>query len=417
MVARMKRLLPLVLLVGCGDSATDIPEVRSDLDRDLQPNVTASELDALVAGNTEFATDLYKQVRDKPGNLFMSPHSISTALAMTWAGASTNTAAQMADTLHFRLPAVQQHAAFNKLDLELASRAANAQGDTIPFRLTTANAIFGQEGKTFMVPFLDTLARNYGAGMRVLDFEGDPDGSRVTINDWVEDKTNDRIKDLLPEGSVTDATKLVLTNAIYFSAAWAEPFEASATADGPFWIGGDSQVVVPFLHGNHEQGYAAGDGWKAAELPYDGGQLSMVVIVPDNLAAFEAALSPQLLDTIMDAMHAYALDLKLPKFRFDAPLGLKDVLVALGMTDAFNEAADFSGIDGTRNLLIQDVLHKGFVSIDEKGTEAAAATAVLVGDTAAPEPATLVVDRPFLFLIRDKPTGAILFVGRVVDPR
>jgi serpin B len=310
-----------------------------------------------------------------------------------------------------------RHAAFNKLDLELASRAANAQGDTIPFRLTTANAIFGQEGKTFMVPFLDTLARNYGAGMRVLDFEGDPDGSRVTINDWVEDKTNDRIKDLLPEGSVTDATKLVLTNAIYFSAAWAEPFEASATADGPFWIGGDSQVVVPFLHGNHEQGYAAGDGWKAAELPYDGGQLSMVVIVPDNLAAFEAALSPQLLDTIMDAMHAYALDLKLPKFRFDAPLGLKDVLVALGMTDAFNEAADFSGIDGTRNLLIQDVLHKGFVSIDEKGTEAAAATAVLVGDTAAPEPATLVVDRPFLFLIRDKPTGAILFVGRVVDPR
>jgi serpin B len=417
MVARMKRLLPLVLLVGCGDSATDIPEVRSDLDRDLQPTVTASELDALVAGNTEFATDLYKQVRDKPGNLFMSPHSISTALAMTWAGASTNTAAQMADTLHFGLPAVQQHAAFNKLDLELASRAANAQGDTIPFRLTTANAIFGQEGKTFMVPFLDTLARNYGAGMRVLDFEGDPDGSRVTINDWVEDKTNDRIKDLLPEGSVTDATKLVLTNAIYFSAAWAEPFEASATADGPFWIGGDSQVVVPFLHGNHEQGYAAGDGWKAAELPYDGGQLSMVVIVPDNLAAFEAALSPQLLDTIMDAMHAYALDLKLPKFRFDAPLGLKDVLVALGMTDAFNEAADFSGIDGTRNLLIQDVLHKGFVSIDEKGTEAAAATAVLVGDTAAPEPATLVVDRPFLFLIRDKPTGAILFVGRVVDPR
>jgi serpin B len=417
MLARMKRLLPLVLLVGCGDSATEIPEVRSDLDRDLQPNVTASELDALVAGNTEFATDLYKQVRDKPGNLFMSPHSISTALAMTWAGASTNTAAQMADTLHFGLPAAQQHAAFNKLDLELASRAANAQGDTIPFRLTTANAIFGQEGKTFMMPFLDTLARNYGAGMRVLDFEGDPDGSRVTINHWVEDKTNDRIKDLLPEGSVTDATKLVLTNAIYFSAAWAEPFEASATADGPFWIGGDSQVVVPFLHGNHEQGYAAGDGWKAAELPYDGGQLSMVVIVPDNLAAFEAALSPQLLDTIVGAMHDYALDLKLPKFRFDAPLGLKEVLVALGMTDAFNEAADFSGIDGTRNLLIQDVLHKGFVSIDEKGTEAAAATAVLVGDTAAPEPATLVVDRPFLFLIRDKPTGAILFVGRVVDPR
>ena len=173
--SRMKRLLALVLLAACGDSGTtDIPEVRSDLERELAPNVSDANFAAAVSGNAEFATDLYQQVRGKPGNLFMSPHSISVALAMTWAGASTNTAAQMADVLHFSLPEAQQHAAFNKLDLELASRAANATGDTIPFKLTTANAIFGQTDWTFMDPFLDTLARNYGAGLRVLYFANAP---------------------------------------------------------------------------------------------------------------------------------------------------------------------------------------------------------------------------------------------------
>jgi serpin B len=416
-VARMKRLLLPALLVACGDSPTEIPEVKSDVERDLKPMVTESEFATLVDGNTEFATDLYKEVRDEPGNLFMSPHSISIALAMTYAGANTNTAAQMAQTLHFGLPAEQQHAAFNKLDLELASRAANAMSGTIPFRLKTANAIFGQKDKTFMMPFLDTLARNYGAGLRVLDFNSDPDGSRLTINDWVEEQTNDKIKDLLPPNSVTEDTRLVLTNAIYFSAAWDEPFKSEETADRPFKLANGTTISVPTLHQVHERGYAEGDGYKVGELPYDGNQLSMVVVVPDDLASFEQSLDGAKVKAIMSSIKGYDLDLTLPKFKFDAPLGLKDVLVALGMTDAFDSNADFSGIDGTRNLVISDVLHKGFVAIDEKGTEAAAATAVLVTDTSAPEPATLVVDKPFVFFIRDKPTGAILFVGRVVDPR
>ena len=415
----MKRLLSLVLLAACGDGGTtDIPEVRSDLDRELSPSVTATEYAALVDGNTAFAADLYQQVRGKPGNLFMSPHSISIALAMTWAGANTNTAAQMADVLHFTLPEAQQHAAFNKLDLELASRAANASGNTIPFRLTTANAIFGQTGWNFLQPFLDTLARNYGAGLRVLDFMSDAEGARDTINQWVEDKTNDKIKDLLPQGSIKPSTRLVLTNAIYFSAAWAEPFQVSQTSDQPFWIGGDAQVVVPMMHGVAKNGYGAGTGYKAAELAYDGGQLSMVIVVPDDLAAFEASLDAQKIRDVVASISGHLLDITLPKFGFEAPLGLKDILIEMGMTDAFDDAvADFSGIDGTRSLVITDVLHKGFVSIDEKGTEAAAATAVIVGETSAPQPATLRVDRPFLFFIRDIPTGAILFVGRVVDPR
>ena len=414
----MKRLLALALLTACSDSGTtEIPEVRSDVNRELQPNVTATEYSALVTGNTEFAADLYRAVREEPGNLFMSPHSISIALAMTYAGASTNTAAQMADTLHFTLPPAQLHAAFNKLDLELASRAANASGDTIPFRLTTANSIFGQKDKTFEQPFLDALARNYGAGLRVLDFLTDPEGARLTINDWVEDKTNDKIKELLPQGSIDNGTRLVLTNAIYFSAAWEEPFPVSGTADRPFYLSNEQSVSVPTLHQVHERGYGAGEGYRAAELPYDGGQLSMVVVVPDDLATFEATLDATRINSIMDSLSTHLLDLTLPKFSFDAPLGLKDVLYGLGMVDAFTAAADFSGIDGTRNLVITDVLHKGFVAIDEKGTEAAAATAVIIGETSAPEPATLVVDRPFMFFIRDIPTGAILFVGRVVDPR
>lgn len=414
----MKRLLPLVLLTACGDSATDIPEVRSSVDRERSPDVSAADFDALVAGNTEFAVDLYRAVHGQPGNLFMSPHSISIALAMTYAGANGTTATQMADTLHFTLPDTALHAAFNKLDLELASRASDASGDTIPFRLTTANAIFGQKDKTFLAPFLDTLALNYGAGLRVLDFITDPEGARVTINDWVEDKTNDRIQDLLPQGTITSATRLVLTNAIYFSAAWHEPFPASGTADRPFTLANGSTVSVPTLHHVHERGYGEGDGYRAAELPYDGGKLSMVVVVPDDLAAFEASLDAQRIGAIVDSISTHMLDLTLPKFEFDAPLALKEVLVELGMVDAFTDgAADFSGIDGTRDLLITDVLHKGFVAIDENGTEAAAATAVVIGPTSAPQPATLVVDRPFVFFIRDRPTGAILFVGRVVDPR
>ncbi len=418
----MKRLLSLALafapLPACGGSGTDIPEIKSDVEREMQPNVTASDFTTLVDGNTAFATDLYRAVSTEPGNLFMSPHSISIALAMTYAGANANTATQMADVFHYDLPAEQLHAAFNKLDLELASRAEKATGNTIPFRLKTANGIFGQKDKSFEQPFLDTLARNYGAGLRVLDFNADPEGSRTTINDWVEEQTNDKIKDLLPKGSVTSDTRLVLSNAIYFSAAWDEPFKTEETTDRPFELGDGTMIDVPTLHQVHERGYAAGEGYQVAELPYDGGQLSMVVVVPDDLPAFEANLDAQRVKDIFASIHTYALDLSLPKFKFEAPLGLKEILFNLGMTDAFTSGlADFSAIDGTRNLVITDVLHKGFVAIDEKGTEAAAATAVIIGDTSAPEPATLVVDKPFVFFIRDRPTGAVLFVGRVVDPR
>jgi serpin B len=418
----MKRTLAVTILAvalapaACSDSS-DIPEIRSDLSRDVHPDVSATELGQLVEGNAKLAADVYRRAAAGQGNLFLSPHSISTALAMTYAGAAGATATQMAAALGFTLPEPRLHAAFNALDLALAQRAESAKGDTIPFRLTTANSIWGQEGWSFEKAFLDTLAVNYGAGLRVRNFERDPEAARVEINDWVADRTNDRIEDLIPQGAVNPLTRLVLTNAIYFSAAWADPFEALETADRPFFLGGDAQVSVPTLHQRASYGYAQGAGYRAAELSYDGGELSMVVVEPDDLAAFEASLTGPRLREIAASIRGYELDLTLPKFKFDAPLPLKEILKGLGMTDAFDGAADFSRIDGARGLMITDVVHKGFVSVDERGTEAAAATAVLVGDTAAPEPATLVVDRPFVFFIRDRPTGAILFVGRVVDPR
>jgi serpin B len=412
----MKALLGLPLLVACSTSAGDPTEVSSGLARNLSPQVADADYAALVAGDTAFAVDLLHQVGGADGNLFFSPHSISQALAMTYAGAAGTTATQMADALHFTLPPATLHAAMDRLDLELASRATAATSDTRPFQLHVANAIWGQDGAPFQAPFLDTLAVNYGAGLHVVDYAHAAETARGTINDWVAARTNDKILDLLPVGSVDAGTRLVLTNAIYFSAAWAHPFEASATADGAFTTTG-GPVAVPMLHEVAELSYGAGDGYQAAEIPYDGEQLSMVVIVPDALASFQAALTPDKLAAVLHALSTASVTLTLPKFRFTAPLSLAPALQALGMVDAFGPAADFSGIDGARDLQITGVLHKGFVGIDEAGTEAAAATAVVVGTTSVPEPHTLVVDRPFLFAIRDRPTGAILFVGRVVDPR
>ncbi len=404
-------------LMACSSESTEPPLLKSDLARDTTPDATASDVSALVAGNTEFAADLYQLASGEDGNLFMSPHSISTALAMTYAGAANNTATQIADVFHFGQSPAMLHASLNALDLALASRADGGTSETIPFRLRTANSIWGQDGFEVLDPFLDTLAVNYGAGMHVLDFEGDTEGSRQTINGWVEDQTNDKIKELLPQGVIQPSTKLVLTNAIYFSAAWQEPFKASNTQDRPFQVAG-APVQVSTLYQTADMNYGEGTGWKAVEIPYDGGDLSMTVVVPDDLTTFEQQLTGATFTTIGTAVTHHTVQLYLPKFTFDAPLALRPILEELGMTDAFEDTlADFSAIDGKRDLVITDVLHKGFVGIDENGTEAAAATAVVIGPTSVPEQATMVVDRPFLFFIKDKPTGAILFVGRVVDPR
>jgi serpin B len=399
------------------------PVAQSEVERDASPDVASQDLAELAGGNSAFAFDLYQFLKEgRPGdNLFYSPYSISLALAMTYAGARGETEGQMADALHFALTQERLHPAFNALDLELTSRGEGAEGkDGEGFRLNIANAIWGQAGFQFLPDFLDTLAENYGAGLRLLDFANAPEESRITINDWVSNQTEGRIEDLIPPGLITELTRLVLTNAIYFNAAWNTPFEPELTEDGPFHTLDGGQTTVPMMRQTESLGYARGSGYQAVELPYDGRELSMVILLPEagQFEAFEGALGFEQVENILEDLTYQQVALTMPKFEVESDFSLAGALAALGMQHAFTADADFSGMTGGRDLFISDVVHKAFVSVDEAGTEAAAATAVVMELTSAmpEEPVEVRVDRPFVFLIRDIETGAILFVGRVVDP-
>jgi len=426
-LAALLAAIMLVLGLACGTEGDDGPNgdpeadfLKSDKLRITNPDVPQGELAELVAGNSAFAFDLYQELRGEEGNLFYSPFSISIALAMTFAGARTTTEQAMADTMHFTLGQDGVHPAFNLLDQELAGREepANEYADD-GFKLRIANSIWGQKGYPFVQLFLDTLAENYGAGLRLLDYGADPEACRLVINDWVEDKTEGKIEDLIPPGSITELTRLVLTNAIYFKAAWNEPFKEENTAPGEFTRADGSTATVEMM--NQEAGlfYAAGDGYEAVELPYDGEQLSMVLVVPaaGEFDTFEAGLTAGRIDEILDAREYKIVTLGLPKFEYDFSVKLKDALKNMGMAEAFTFSSDFTGMTAAaEKVRISEVIHKAYVGVNEAGTEAAAATAVIMEGSGMPDHVTLTIDRPFLFLIRDVPTGTILFVGRVLDP-
>jgi serpin B len=393
---------------------------QSAAQRITSPAVPGADLVELVTGNTAFAFDLYQALRGGEGNLFYSPYSISLALAMTYAGAAGETKQQMADTLSFTLPGDRLHPAFNALDLELASRGEGApQGR---FQLNVANAMWGQQGFDFLPDFLDVLAQNYGAGMRLLDFVRAPEESRVTINDWVSDQTAGKIPDLLPPNIFNDLTRLVLANAIYFNAGWAFPFKPENTQEDPFHLLDGTEVTVPMMKERAKLVYAEGEGYQAVALPYGTSGLSMVLLVPPagQFEAFEGSLSAERVNAIVKGLRGWDVALTMPRFDFESSFDLGETLATMGMPDAFiAELADFSGMTGSRELLISAVAHKAFVSVDEEGTEAAAATASvgILASTVTPTPyVELIIDRPFVFLIRDSETGAILFVGRVLNP-
>jgi len=406
-------LAPLV--AGCALGEAQAEYAASKAERDTSPDVGEGDLTELVSGNSVFAFDLYQALRDETGNLFFSPYSISVALAMTYAGARGETEQQMAETLHFTLSQERLHPAFNALDLELRSAE---RGD---FKLHIANAIWGQTGYSFLSEFLDVLAKNYGAGLRLLDFQKEPQASRQVINDWVSEQTEEKIQDLIPAGGVTRDTTLVLSNAIYFDADWEQPFSQVRTSDGLFNTLDGREVMVPMMSMSEPVSllYAAGQGYQAVELPYKGGEMSMLILVPDagQFGAFEAALDAGRVEATLGELEPKQVDLKMPKFSYESSFSLAQNLAAMGMPNAF-EAADFSGMDGTKDLFISDVFHKAFVAVDEAGTEAAAATAVIVGKTALPMvDVQLLVDRPFIFIIRDVNNGTVLFVGRVLNPQ
>ena len=391
-----------------------------------------AELADLVNGNSAFAFDLYRALCVEDGNLFYSPYSISLALAMTYAGARGETERQMADTLHFLLPQDRLHPAFNDLDIRLASRARDQQRDfDTGFRLNIANALWGQEGYEFVEEFLNVLSENYGAGVRPMDFMTMPEESRLTINDWVADRTEDRIKELIPKDVIDEFTRLVLTNAIYFNAKWRYTFDESSTLMRPFHLLDGGEVHVQMMMSEPEYfGYASGEGYQAVDLPYAGGGLSMTILLPDEgrFKEFENSIDAVLVGRILEDIEGPLVELTMPRFEFESQYMLVETLEKMGMPNAFDDrASDFSGMDGASCLagdvpclLISDVIHKAFVSVDEEGTEAAAATAVTfertMGKGPPPEPIRVTVDRPFIFLIRDGATNAVLFVGRMEKP-
>jgi serpin B len=421
------------VLVACGSGSLEPGRlVRSSLPRITNPQVSAPDRASQTTGNTAFAFDCYRRLAAQEGNVFYSPLSVSLALAMTWAGARTSTEEQMAAALQFKLTQDRLHPYFNALDLELNSRGQGSKGkDGGEFRLRVLNAIWGQEGYEFLAPFLDVLAQHYGAGLRLLDF-GKPEEAADAINKWIAQQTEDRIPELLSPDMFQGPVALVLTNAVYFNAAWEHQFKRSETLDGSFRLRSGQTVSVPMMHQTASFRMGSGSlfrcgtarcpgwGYRAIELPYDGGELAMLIIVPDVLDNFEAKLAPGVLATILDSLTEQSVELQMPRWTFRSPvLSLTEPLTALGMKDAFVVGqADFSGMDGRRDLFVSEVAHQAFVAADEAGTEAAAATSVNMELGAAPAaPVSFVVDQPFLYLIRDIPTGAILFVGRTVDPR
>jgi len=400
-------------LVAC--SAEPKPEGlvvhASEKPREQVDAAASPHLAALVEGNNTFAYALYQTLRTDADNLLVSPYSISLALAMTYAGARGETERQMAETLHF-LPQTELHPAFNALEQDLAQ----ASGQDEAFELHIVNATWGQHGYKFLESYLDTLAQYYGAGMRSLDFAREPEQSRQVINDWASDETQERIVDLLPPGSIQQATTLVLANAIYFKAGWAEPFIEDGTAEESFYLLDGTAVPVPLMRGMMDIRYVQGTGYQALELPYNGDRMAMLVLLPDEsqFEAFASTLDSTTVSAVIDGLQPAHFSVRLPKFGYESELELAQVLIAMGMPAAFS-GADFSGMGGTKELVIDEVYHKTFIAVDEQGTEAAGATAVVMKRLGMPPEVR--VDRPFIYAIRDTETGSILFVGQVLDPR
>ena len=416
-------LMPIIalslLLSAAGCAAPKAAIAQSELPRDTAPKPSADAATALVAGNSAFAFDLYQNLRAQPGNLFFSPYSLSAALAMLYAGARGDTESQMAQTLHYSLSQADLHPAFNALDLNLNSAGSGAGAGS--FTLKTASSLWGQQNFTFLPAFLDLLAKNYGAGLRLVDFinAGPREQARLAINDWAKTATAGKIPELLSPGTLDDTARLVLANAIYFQGKWVQPFDANSSP-APFTRLDGSTVSVPLMRRHSSTPYAEGQGFQAVELPYQGGRVSLVVLLPaaGQFAAFEQGLTAGQAAAIVASLKQQDVNLGLPRFKYETNLDLVKPLSALGMPSAFDAAqADFSGATSQRNLVVSRVVQKAYVAVDETGTEAAAATAIVAGTTAMQQqPITFVADRPFIYFIRDSQTGSILFVGRVADP-
>lgn len=378
-----------------------------------------------VAAVQSFTADLYREAAGATEeNLVLSPYSVAIALAMTRTGARGETASEMDTVLH--APRVDVLAGgMNALTRHVESRArehARSGGEKAEVAITVASSLWGQRDLTWQQEFLDALARDYGAGMRLVDYRADAELARTLINEWTADRTAGKIDELVPQGVLDGLTRLVLVNAIHFKAPWAEPFEGEEPS-APFTLADGSRVEVDLVSDDLAQAeYAEGEGWVAARLPYLGGEVAMALVVPEDLGAFERRLDGTSIAELLGAFRRPGgpVHVAMPRWDFRSRLSLKELLAGLGMPTAFDpDRADLSGMTQDERLFLTHVLHEATVTVDEEGTEAAAATGVVAGITSAPpEPrVSVVADRPFLFVIHDVATGTPLFVGRVADPR
>jgi serpin B len=388
-----------------------------------KPDAPKADRDAAAKGGDQFAFDLYAQLRGEDGNLFFSPFSVSTALAMTRAGARGETAAEMDKTLHFPFEGEQLQAAFASLIRQVNGDPNDSKRG---YQLSTANALWGQKGYGFRPEFVKLTKDYYGAGLTELDFRADPEQARGTINAWVEKETRDKIKDLLQKGDVNPNTRLVLTNAVYFKGDWASQFKKDRTKPEPFTLADGKKADAPLMNQTGEFGYYDGGSFQALEMPYVGKDLTMVVLLPkkaDGLADFEKELTADNVGGWLRQLKSQKVIVTLPKFKSTSRFSLAQKLSDMGMKLAFTEKADLSGMAGEPgDLYISDVIHKAFVDVNEEGTEAAAATAVVVATPSAvrtdvPPTPVFRADHPFVFLIRDTRSDSVLFLGRIVDPR
>jgi serpin B len=406
------------------------------------PMVGTAQVQSVVDGNTTFALNLYSQLATNSGNLFFSPYSISTCLAMLYAGASGNTEQQMSQVLGFGTNQQQFASLFGELQAEL-----EADQQTNAIELNLANALWVQEGFPFLPAFLQTATNQYKANVNQADFVTEASEVTDEINNWVAQETQNKIQNIVPHGLINASTRLVLANAIYFLGAWTTPFEETNTTTQPFHLSGTTFVEAPLMHQpflvdgngkpitfNYMDNWWWGDvyiiptnGFQALELPYGNNQLpygnnplSMVILLPsqvDGLGQLEQQLSPAFLSNVVGQMRPQPVEIFLPRFTLESKFDLANTLAAMGMPDAFTPGvADFSGIDGNTDLCISVVLHKAWGQVNEAGTQAAAATVVVGRGAALPLPPVFRADHPFLFLIRDTQTGSVLFLGRLTNP-
>ena len=378
-----------------------------------------ADKEIVVEGNNKFAFDLYSQLKEEDGNLFFSPCSVSTALAMTYAGARGNTATQMADVLHFTLSQERLHPVFSELTQNLT-----ADPERNSYQLAIANALWGQSGYEFYKEFINITKDYYDAGFKEVDYKDDRERerSRQKINLWVEDKTNDKIKELIKQGILTSLTRLVLTNAIYFKGNWVLQFNPEQTRNSLFTPIEGQEVDVPMMNQTAEFNYSENDILQVLEMSYAGDELSMIIFLPkqaSGLKKVESLLTVEKMESWLATLRKQEVIISLPKFKMTSEFLLNKALVSLGMVDAFTMKADFSGMTPDPvGFYISKVIHKAFVDVNEEGTEAAAATAVFMLKRAAPMPKPIFrADHPFIFIIRDIQTNSILFLGRVTDPR